>query len=127
MVSSSGLTPNDVHNMAFSKPPIGTRGYDEDEVDAFLDRAEKDLEAGLPLVELVRAARFSKPPLGKRGYNEAEVEAFLDRLAGDDPRTATGPASTGPASAGSTSAGSIGDEALFAKSRGFLARLLGRR
>src|SRR5262249_11842592 len=28
------LTPEQVHNMAFSKPPIGKRGYNEDEVDA---------------------------------------------------------------------------------------------
>ena len=38
------LTPADVHNVAFSKPPIGKRGYNEDEVDAFLD----ELAAGLP-------------------------------------------------------------------------------
>src|ERR1700730_16007931 len=31
------LTPADVHNVAFSKPPIGKRGYNADEVDAFLD------------------------------------------------------------------------------------------
>ena len=31
------LTPADVHNVAFKKPSIGKRGYDEDEVDAFLD------------------------------------------------------------------------------------------
>ncbi|MDT7716120.1 MAG: hypothetical protein QOH09_2112 [Pseudonocardiales bacterium] len=31
------LTPADVHNVAFSKPPLGKRGYHEDEVDAFLD------------------------------------------------------------------------------------------
>jgi DivIVA domain-containing protein len=31
------LTPLDVRNVAFSKPPIGKRGYAEDEVDAFLD------------------------------------------------------------------------------------------
>ncbi len=31
------LTAEQVHNMAFSKPPIGKRGYNEDEVDAFLD------------------------------------------------------------------------------------------
>ncbi|MCC5697467.1 DivIVA domain-containing protein, partial [Klebsiella pneumoniae] len=24
-----GLTPADVHNVAFSKPPIGKRGYNE--------------------------------------------------------------------------------------------------
>ena len=37
------LTPADVHNVAFSKPPIGKRGYNEDEVDAFLDLVETEL------------------------------------------------------------------------------------
>ncbi|MGH3527968.1 MAG: DivIVA-like cell division protein Wag31 [Pseudonocardiaceae bacterium] len=37
------LTPADVHNVAFSKPPIGKRGYHEDEVDAFLDLVEAEL------------------------------------------------------------------------------------
>src|SRR3984893_11789546 len=37
------LTPADVHNVAFSKPPIGKRGYNEDEVDAFLDLVEGEL------------------------------------------------------------------------------------
>src|SRR5581483_9179436 len=31
------LTPTDVRNVGFSKPPLGKRGYSEDEVDAFLD------------------------------------------------------------------------------------------
>src|SRR2546429_3388757 len=37
------LTPADVHNVAFSKPPMGKRGYNEDEVDAFLDLVETEL------------------------------------------------------------------------------------
>src|SRR4051812_13150940 len=37
------LTPADVHNVVFKKPPIGKRGYDEDEVDAFLDVVEGEL------------------------------------------------------------------------------------
>jgi DivIVA domain-containing protein len=37
------LTPADVANVAFSKPPIGKRGYNEDEVDAFLDLLETEL------------------------------------------------------------------------------------
>ena len=37
------LTPADVHNVAFSRPPIGKRGYHEDEVDAFLDVLEGEL------------------------------------------------------------------------------------
>lgn len=37
------LTPADVHNVAFKKPPIGKRGYDDEEVDAFLDLVEAEL------------------------------------------------------------------------------------
>jgi DivIVA domain-containing protein len=37
------LTPADVHNVAFRKPPIGKRGYDEEHVDAFLDELEQEL------------------------------------------------------------------------------------
>ena len=37
------LTPADVHNVAFSKPPLGKRGYNEDEVDAFLDLVGAEL------------------------------------------------------------------------------------
>src|SRR3981189_1714569 len=37
------LTPADVHNVAFTQPPIGKRGYNEDEVDAFLDLVETEL------------------------------------------------------------------------------------
>src|SRR5918997_3089759 len=42
-VKSMPLTPADVHNVVFKKPPIGKRGYDEDEVDAFLDVVEAEL------------------------------------------------------------------------------------
>ena len=69
--------------MAFSKPPLGKRGYNEDEVDAFLDRVDAALQdpTGRTLTpEQVRNIAFSKPPFGKRGYNEAEVDAFLDHV-----------------------------------------------
>jgi len=39
------LTPERVRNVAFSKPPLGTRGYNEYEVDAFLDRVEEQLRS----------------------------------------------------------------------------------
>ncbi|MFC5332916.1 DivIVA domain-containing protein [Mycobacterium branderi] len=41
---ASTLTAADVRGVAFNKPPIGRRGYNEDEVDAFLDRVEKELQ-----------------------------------------------------------------------------------
>jgi DivIVA domain-containing protein len=37
------LTPADIHNMAFKKSPLGKRGYDEEEVDGFLDEVEQQL------------------------------------------------------------------------------------
>jgi DivIVA domain-containing protein len=75
------LTPELVRNVAFAKPPIGQRGYNEDEVDAFLDVVEatlRDPTSGRLTPEQVRNVAFSKPPIGKRGYNEDEVDAFLD-------------------------------------------------
>lgn len=37
------LMPEDVRNVFFNKPPIGKRGYDEEEVDAFLNEVEAEL------------------------------------------------------------------------------------
>jgi DivIVA domain-containing protein len=39
------LTPEQVRNVAFSKPPMGRRGYNEDEVDAFLDLIEQQVKS----------------------------------------------------------------------------------
>ena len=67
--------------MAFSKPPAGKRGYNEDEVDAFLDAVEATLaEVGTMSLKAtdVENVAFAKPPIGKRGYNEDEVDEFLD-------------------------------------------------
>jgi DivIVA domain-containing protein len=75
------LTPEQVRNTAFSRPPIGKRGYNEDEVDAFLDLVEaalRDPARRALSPEQVRNIAFSRPPIGKRGYNEDEVDAFLD-------------------------------------------------
>ena len=49
------LTPEQVRNIAFSKPPIGKRGYNEDEVDAFLDRVEEQMNS--------RQGAFPPPPV----------------------------------------------------------------
>src|ERR1700739_546761 len=73
VTTGGSLTPEHVRNVAFSRPPIGKRGYNEDEVDAFLDHVEAALRdpAGRTLTrEQVRNVAFSKPPIGKRGYNE---------------------------------------------------------
>ena len=64
------LTPADVHNVAFKKPPIGKRGYDEEEVDAFLDEVERELAR---LIE-----------------ENNELRAQLERGGGGPARVATG-------------------------------------
>jgi DivIVA domain-containing protein len=80
--ASDGLTAQQVREIIFSNPPIGKRGYNEDQVDAFLDRVEATLQdpaapGGVTPAE-VRDTAFSKPRIGRRGYHEDEVDAFLD-------------------------------------------------
>lgn len=48
------LTPEQVRNVAFSKPPLGKPGYREAEVDAILDRVEQHLTS--------QQGAFSAPP-----------------------------------------------------------------
>jgi DivIVA domain-containing protein len=80
------LTPADVHNVAFKKPPIGKRGYDEEEVDAFLDEVERELAR---LIEENNELRASLERGGGRGapggdprmaQENAELKGQLDRL-----------------------------------------------
>ena len=80
------MTPDDVHNVAFTKPPIGHRGYDEEEVDALLDRVESTLR-GQPRVtrDELAAVTFRKPPIGKRGYRESDVNEFIQRVIAEWP------------------------------------------
>jgi DivIVA domain-containing protein len=80
----SELTADDVHNVAFSTPPTGRRGYEEAEVEAFRRRLEEHLRNpqavdGLTAAE-VDSVAFSKAAMGKRGYDQHEVDAFLDRV-----------------------------------------------
>jgi|SRR5579884_683277 len=77
------LTADDVRDVAFRKPPIGKRGYNEDEVDEFLDSVEaalRDPTASTLTADDVHNVAFNKPPIGKRGYNEDDVDEFLDRV-----------------------------------------------
>jgi DivIVA domain-containing protein len=77
-MSAPRWTAQDVRYATFGKPPLGKRGYNEDEVDAFLQLAASRLDGyGQLSADDVHAASFSKPPIGKRGYNEDEVDAFL--------------------------------------------------
>jgi DivIVA domain-containing protein len=85
------LTPADVHNVAFKKPPIGKRGYDEEEVDAFLDEVERELAR---LIEENSELRASLERGGGRVgpasgadprllQDNADLKAQLDRLQRD--------------------------------------------
>lgn len=71
------LTPADVHNVAFSKPPIGKRGYNEDEVDAFLDLVEAELAR---LIEENEDLREQVSELEQRlGNAQADLEEVRSR------------------------------------------------
>jgi len=83
------LTPADVHNVAFKKPPIGKRGYDEEEVDAFLDEVERELAR---LIEENNELRASLERGGGRGLpggdprmaqENADLKGQMDRLQRD--------------------------------------------
>jgi DivIVA domain-containing protein len=83
------LTPADVHNVAFKKPPIGKRGYDEEEVDAFLDEVERELARLIEENNELRAqaergggaVRPSVPSGDMRHTGElADLKTQLDRL-----------------------------------------------
>lgn len=52
--SQKTLSPAEVHNVAFKKPPIGKRGYDEEEVDYFLDVVETELARLIEANEALR-------------------------------------------------------------------------
>jgi DivIVA domain-containing protein len=83
------LTAAEVRNVAFSKPPIGQRGYDQGEVDGFLQLVEAKLlnpNQNFLSAADVDSVAFSKPPIGQRGYNEYEVDAFLDRVKAENMR-----------------------------------------
>lgn len=79
------LTAEDVHDVAFSQAAGGKRGYDEGQVNAFLERVEQQLRNPLSVGGLTAAEvegwTFSKPAFGKSGYDPAEVDTFVERVA----------------------------------------------
>jgi DivIVA domain-containing protein len=84
------LTPADVHNVAFSKPPIGKRGYNEDEVDAFLDLVEAELAR---LIEENEDLREQVSQLEQRlGNAQADLEDARSR----PPAAGMGPGGVAP-------------------------------
>ncbi|SMD23725.1 DivIVA domain-containing protein [Lentzea albidocapillata] len=80
-IDSPKLTAADIRNIAFHRPPRGRRGYQESQVDAFLDRIEATLLGQDNLTSKdVRDIRFSRPLIGRRGYDETEVDGFLGQI-----------------------------------------------
>jgi DivIVA domain-containing protein len=87
------LTPADVHNVAFKKPPIGKRGYDEEEVDAFLDEVERELarlieENNELRAQMERGGRGGGAPVGpgadpRLAAELNDMKAQLDRVQRD--------------------------------------------
>ena len=79
------LTPAEVHNVAFKKPPIGKRGYDEEEVDAFLDIVEVELSRLIEENNDLRArsgqpapAQADGGPAPQAGVDPAELAALQE-------------------------------------------------
>ncbi len=67
------LTPEQVRNVAFSKPPVGKRGYHEDEVDAFLDLVEQQLRSQRGADPPSPQAAFPPPSIGRSPTTAAGV------------------------------------------------------
>jgi DivIVA domain-containing protein len=80
------LTPSDVHNVAFRKSPLGKRGYDEEDVDAFLDRVERTLaQMGAEIASLHAqtggaASSFPAQRMGDTEAGQGAVLAELDQI-----------------------------------------------
>lgn len=77
------LTPADVHNVAFSRPRIGKRGYNEQEVDLFIDLVERELMRHLDEESQLRTQcaelRTRDGGLRKREVDLCEREAVLSQ------------------------------------------------
>ncbi|GIJ43844.1 hypothetical protein Val02_07300 [Virgisporangium aliadipatigenens] len=67
--------------ITFRRPRMGRPGYEEDEVDAFLDEVIRACAEGVPLDPArVRGVSFRKSRIGRRGYDEDEVDVYLDEV-----------------------------------------------
>src|SRR6516162_2348606 len=80
------LTPADVHNVAFSRPRIGKRGYNEQEVDLFIDLVEQELTRHITEDSQVRkrngALQHREAELAEKEAELAQREAKLSEREG---------------------------------------------
>jgi DivIVA domain-containing protein len=73
------MTPEEVRAIAFGKPRFGRRGYNEDEVDAFLDLIAEALAGrNILTADDIHYVEFTIMPVGMRSYDQAQVDLFLD-------------------------------------------------
>jgi DivIVA domain-containing protein len=70
-----------VRNVQFRTTRL-TPGYDEQEVDDFLDTTITALREGSARASVVKKSVFATTRM-RPGYRQAEVDAFLDRLASE--------------------------------------------
>src|SRR4051794_13610968 len=77
-----------VRNVRFA-PSRLSEGYDESQVDEFLDRMLVALRERRAMAGDARSARFATTRL-RRGYDQSEVDAFLDHLASEIERLRQG-------------------------------------
>lgn len=81
--ANSPSPPRLVLNVAFRKPPLGKRGYDEKEVDDFLDAVEQTTATSTEEVMSLRAQLgngTSSTGAGGQGVSSTELEQIKDRL-----------------------------------------------
>ncbi|WP_327005689.1 DivIVA domain-containing protein [Dactylosporangium sp. NBC_01737] len=74
------LTPADVQAVRFTKAAFGKRGYDEDEVDAFLDVVAQALTALHDELSTLRGAPSPDTSFGTSKAAETAMLAELDRI-----------------------------------------------
>ena len=74
------LTPVDVHNVAFRKAPLGRRGYDEEEVDAFLNEIETTITELHAEIARRGGGAASPASAGQAATVDAAVLAELDQI-----------------------------------------------
>jgi DivIVA domain-containing protein len=81
------MTPDEVHDVSFGRPPPGHRGYDQQAVDDLLDRIEATLR-GTPRIrrEELNSLLIKRPRVGQGGYSAVEVDAFLQRVVAEWPQ-----------------------------------------
>ena len=74
------LTSADVQAVRFTKAAFGKRGYDEDEVDAFLDVVAQALTALHDELSTLRGTPSPDTPFGTSTAAESAMLAELDRI-----------------------------------------------